>query len=130
MKSLLLISALTIFSATAFAAPSKLVNLVKNDEAEVLLADSFSRTLYVFDLDQGTTTSKCTGDCAEMWPPYLISAEEAKTLSEGLGTITRANNKLQLTYEGRPLYTYSPDRAIGDDKGDDVGNVWHYVEIE
>ncbi|MBC7538602.1 MAG: hypothetical protein H7281_07265 [Bacteriovorax sp.] len=130
MKSLLLISALTIFASTAMADSTKLVTQVKNDEAEVLLADTFGRTLYVFDQDLGSSTSKCTADCAEVWPPYIVSAEEAAALPAGLGTVVRANKKLQLTYEGRPLYTFASDRAVGDDKGNDLGSVWHYIEIK
>ena len=37
---------------------------------------------------------------------------------------------IQLTYEGRPVYTYAFDRVKGDDHGDGIGGVWHYIEIE
>ena len=129
MKTLFLISALTLLSST-FAQASEMITLVKNDEAEVLVADTFGRTLYVFDIDLGSNSSKCNADCAEVWPPYIVTADEAAALKAPLATVSRANKKLQLTYEGRPVYTYTLDRELGGDKGDGLGGVWHYIEME
>jgi predicted lipoprotein with Yx(FWY)xxD motif len=109
--------------------PQPLTSQVKNDENEVLLADSFSRTLYIFDLDNGQATSACNGACAELWPPYLISADEVTGLVAPFGSLKRTSQKIQLTYQNHPLYTYAPDRKVGDDQGDDVGNVWHYIKV-
>lgn len=113
---------------TAPAAP-ELTTTVTNDEGEVLLADSTGRTLYTFDLDKNTS-SACNADCAEVWPPYLLTANEAKNLKEPLGQIVRANKKIQLTYKGSPVYLYSFDRGPAADAGDGVGDVWHYIEIK
>ncbi len=128
------LSALFLFAAISAhagepVAPA-LTQEVTNDENERLLADSNGNTLYVFDLDQGKAAPVCAGDCAEVWPPYLLSAEEAKALVAPLGAIQRANKKAQLTYEGRPVYNYAFDRVRGDDKGDGIGGVWHYVELK
>jgi predicted lipoprotein with Yx(FWY)xxD motif len=116
-------------SAQELPKPS-LVNEVENQEKETILADSIGKTLYIFDLDENQPAPKCTGDCAEVWPPYILSADEAKDLEKPLGSIARKNSKLQLTYNGKPVYTYIFDRVVGDDKGDGVGKVWHYIEIE
>lgn len=129
MKHLILTSLLTLLSATSFAQNS-LITETRNDEQEILVADSIGKTLYVFDIDQGSNTSKCNADCAEVWPPYLITTAEAAGLKAPLGAVERANKKLQLTYEGRPVYTYIFDRAQGDDHGDGLGGVWHYIELE
>ncbi|MES3037350.1 MAG: hypothetical protein V4736_05525 [Bdellovibrionota bacterium] len=107
-----------------------LVTTVTNAEGEKLIADSTGRTLYVFDVDQGSNTSKCNEACAEVWPPYLLDAKEAAALEAPLGSIERANKKLQLTYDGRPVYIYAFDRGQADEKGDGIGGVWHYIEIE
>ena len=88
----------------------------------------FTVTLYVFDLDSGNT-SKCVADCAEVWPPYILQATEAAALQAPLGSIVRANKKVQLTFNGKPVYTYTFDRKIGDDQGDGVGGVWHYITL-
>jgi predicted lipoprotein with Yx(FWY)xxD motif len=114
----------------ASAQSPALTTTVVNDEKEALLADGFQRTLYTFDLDQGQKAPKCVADCAEVWPPYIITAAEAQSLKAPLGSIARTNGKLQLTYEGKPLYQYIFDRIQGDDKGDGIGDVWHYVELK
>ena len=124
------LAALTISLSSVYADTVVLTSVVQNDEKENLVADIYGKTLYVFDLDQGLPTPKCTGDCAEVWPPYILSSDEAANLQAPLGSIVRANKKIQLTYDGRPVYTYTFDRKLGDDQGDDVGNVWHYIEIK
>ena len=111
-------------------AAGALTAIVVNDEGENLLADTKGNTLYVFDLDQGKPTSACAATCAEMWPPYLVTADEVKTLKAPYAAITRDSKKMQLTYEGRPVYTYALDRGVAADAGDGVGGVWHYIEIE
>lgn len=132
MKAFILISVLFVglgLQATANASTAGLTTTVVNDEKEALLADGFQRTLYIFDLDLGQKTPKCVADCAEVWPPYIITPAEAATLKAPLGSIARANGKLQLTYEGKPLYQYIFDRVQGDDKGDGIGDVWHYIKL-
>jgi len=84
----------------------------------------------VFDLDQKASAPSCNATCAEVWPPYIVSDVEAKTLKAPLGTQARTNKQLQLTFNGRPVYNYAFDRKQGDDQGDGVGGVWHYVEIK
>jgi predicted lipoprotein with Yx(FWY)xxD motif len=120
----------SISALTQAADPVPLTTTVTNDQKEVLVADSFGRTLYTFDLDTGATASQCNGACAEVWPPYLISADEAATLTAPLGALARANKKMQLTYNGSPVYTYMLDRFVTDEKGDGLGGVWHYIEIK
>ena len=113
--------------AQADAAPI-LTTQTKNDEGETLLADSTGRTLYVFDVDQGKAAPACNGNCAEVWPPYLLTPSDNVAVKAPFGTITRANKNVQLTYQGRPVYTYAFDRKTGDDQGDGIGGVWHYIE--
>ena len=127
MKTLLLFIVAALIQTTAFAS---LTTVVQNDEKENLLADFSGRTLYTFDLDKGTNSSKCNQDCSEIWPPYLINDQEAKALQAPLAVIKRTNGMLQLTYNGQPIYIYAFDRVAGDDQGDGLGNVWHYVEIK
>jgi predicted lipoprotein with Yx(FWY)xxD motif len=101
-----------------------------NDEGETLLTDNTGKSLYVFDMDQGKSIPACNDACAEVWPPYLVDTSEAAKLKAPLAVITRKNGKLQLTHGGRPVYTYAFDRHQADDKGDGIGGVWHYIEIE
>ena len=50
--------------------------------------------------------------------------------SKLLGTTRRTNGKLQVTYNGHPLYRYSPDTKAGQINGegaDQFGGRWYIV---
>ena len=86
-------------------------------------------TLYSFAPDTATA-SKCTGACAEIWPPVTGSAAPGQGVTGTLGTITRSDGSKQITYDGHPLYTYTADTAPGQAKGNGLnvnGGVWHEV---
>lgn len=122
---------LAFVSSLSFAAAPAtppLTTIVVNKDSENMVADSIGKTLYVFDLDQNQPAPTCVGDCAELWPPYILTVDEVAGLQAPLGAIERANKKMQLTYNGRPVYTYGFDRIQGDELGDGIGGVWHYVE--
>ncbi len=86
-------------------------------------------TVYSFAPDTATT-SKCTGACAQIWPPVNAPATAGRAVSGKLGMITRSNGSEQATYDGRPLYTYTADTTPGQAKGNGLsvdGGVWHEV---
>lgn len=98
------------------------------------LVDAQGRSLYVFTQDtQNGDTSACTGDCATEWMP--VTSQGAPVAGEGidaskLGTITRDDGTLQVTYNGWPLYYYSGDTAPGDALGQGMGGNWFLVSPE
>ena len=74
-----------------------------------VLFDANGQVVYVFERD-GKDRSSCTSaECVRAWPPVLT--REKPTAGDGvdprlLGTIRRSDGKLQVTYNGRPLYFY------------------------
>ncbi len=62
---------------------------------------------------------KCTGSCLSFWIP--VTASSANRGSSGLpgklGTTRLSDGKTQLTYNGRPLYTFRLDTAAGQAHG-------------
>jgi predicted lipoprotein with Yx(FWY)xxD motif len=94
-----------------------------------VLVDAEGKTLYVFDNDQGSTSS-CEGGCATTWPPAATDGDP--TAGDGvdaalLGTTDRSDGTTQVTYDGHPLYTYNADTAAGDTNGQGVGGIWWVV---
>ena len=86
-------------------------------------------TLYSFAPDTATA-SKCTGACAQIWPPVSGPATAGSGVTGKLATITRSDGSTQATYDGHPLYTYVADTAPGQAKGNGLnvnGGVWSEV---
>ena len=84
-----------------------------------ILVDSRGITLYDFVKDQRGTSS-CYGACAALWPPLTtkgkpVAGRGVRALL--LGTTTRKDGKLEVTYNGHPLYYFVSDRRPGQTTG-------------
>ncbi|MBA8989404.1 putative lipoprotein with Yx(FWY)xxD motif [Curtobacterium pusillum] len=95
-----------------------------------VVVDGKGMTAYFYDQDvKGSGKSTCTGGCAAAWP--AIESDTAKPAVSGVtgtvGTITGVDGKLQVTVDGRPIYTYAADSKAGDVTGQGVGGVWYAV---
>jgi len=83
-------------------------------------------TLYSFAPDT-STKSVCNGACATQWPPVKATTSAVKA---PYATITRADGATQLTFHGRPLYTFLGDTSPGQASGNGLnafGGLWHVV---
>jgi predicted lipoprotein with Yx(FWY)xxD motif len=78
-------------------------------------------TLYTHAGDTATSSS-CTGACATAWPPLKTTGQPtAGTGVTGrLGTLTRSDGTIQVTYAGLPLYYWQGDTKAGDVTGNGV----------
>jgi predicted lipoprotein with Yx(FWY)xxD motif len=96
------------------------------------LVGSNGRTLYLFQADKNGT-SACSGACAAAWPPVTVTGTpqaDSGVSQSLLGTITRADGTMQLTYNGHPLYYFTADTAGGTAHGQGVkafGAEWYVV---
>jgi predicted lipoprotein with Yx(FWY)xxD motif len=93
-----------------------------------IYADAQGHTLYTFDQDTQPGKSTCSGDCAKTWPA-AIAAPDAQPVGNW-SLIARPDGSKQWAIKGKPLYTYAEDKQIGDDKGDNVGEVWHMAALK
>lgn len=97
-----------------------------------VLFDANGQVVYAFERD-GNDRSNCTSaECVRAWPPVLT--REEPLAGDGvdprlLGTIRRSDGKLQVTYNGRPLYFYEHE-GPGEIKCHNVdlhGGLWWVV---
>ena len=97
-----------------------------------VLFDGRGFVLYGFTKDP-KGLSVCSGACATAWPPYIVRSRPRASggISRArLGTIERADGRLQGTFAGRALYYYVGDRRPGQILCQDVtefGGVWRVV---
>jgi predicted lipoprotein with Yx(FWY)xxD motif len=96
-----------------------------------VLTNAKGFTVYSFGPDTATV-SKCTGACAQIWPPVTGPATGGSGVTGKFATITRSGGSVQATYNGHPLYTYTADTAPGQANGNGLnvnGGVWHVVTV-
>src|SRR4051795_623422 len=107
------------------------VNLAKTRLGRILV-DSKGITLYDFPPDKGTT-SVCYGACAALWPPLITKGKPIAgpgVRASLLGTTKRKDGKLEVTYNGHPLYYFVSDRKPGQTTGQGVeqfGGPWWVI---
>jgi predicted lipoprotein with Yx(FWY)xxD motif len=94
---------------------------VSDAGGQKVLVNSAGRALYVSDQEKNQVL--CTsGACDAIWSPLTVSDKNDVTtsgpLGKELGTTSRPDGSMQVTFEGRPLYTFSFDHAAGQVNGD------------
>jgi predicted lipoprotein with Yx(FWY)xxD motif len=114
-------------TTTAAAATAEAIAVSSTDLGDILV-DGEGRTLYLFNPDaQGDPT--CYDECADAWPALVeeVSAGDGVDASL-LGSATRTDGAIQVTYNGWPLYYFSGDVAPGDTNGQGLNDVWWVVD--
>jgi predicted lipoprotein with Yx(FWY)xxD motif len=119
-------------SASAYAPGNLLLGADTSATLGKYLIGSNGMTLYHYTPDK-PGVSNCTGQCAAAWPPYTVTSTDVlKNIQAGItgkvGSITRADGTIQVTYNGSPLYFYGGDNSPGDTSGQGIGNVWYVVK--
>ena len=110
-------------TAPTAAVAATVMSATVSGHGAVLVAGSNKMTLYQFTKDVANSgTSACTGGCIAKWPALTDPAGSTPTAASGitgkLGSITRTDDgTLQVTYNGKPLYFFTGDKAAGDSNG-------------
>jgi predicted lipoprotein with Yx(FWY)xxD motif len=77
--------------------------------------------VYEFDGDTVANQSTCTGGCLAAWPPVPVPANAPVPLPSPWSKFTRSDDAVvQLTYNGKPLYTFASDTQAGVATGNGV----------
>jgi predicted lipoprotein with Yx(FWY)xxD motif len=104
-----------------------------------VLVNARGLTLYIYTPD-GKGQSTCVDDptyhCSRVWPPLRTMADPiagAGVKQALLGTTEREGGQLQVTYAGRPLYTFAGyagtpgDKKPGDLNGQAFIAAWYVI---
>jgi predicted lipoprotein with Yx(FWY)xxD motif len=122
----------SVVVVAAFAGGAEMVGTkvaVAKSRLGTILVDSKGITLYDFVQDKGDTSS-CYGACAALWPPLITKGKPVAgrgVRASLLGTTKRKDGKLEVTYNGHPLYYFVTDRKPGQTTGQGInqfGALW------
>jgi predicted lipoprotein with Yx(FWY)xxD motif len=115
-------------AAATQAAPRTLI--VRSTQYGRVLFDGRGRVLYGFTRDRREGPSRCYGACASAWPVYF-SRNTAIRVGSGvkkslIGRTRRRDGRLQLTYNGWPLYYYAHEGPgeVRCQNVDQFGGLW------
>jgi predicted lipoprotein with Yx(FWY)xxD motif len=101
-----------------------------------VLVNGQGLTLYMFVPDHQRGKSTCYKACATGWPPLRLPTGVTTPVAAGraqaslLGTTTRKDGGLQVTYKGWPLYLWEVDTAPGEATGqglNSLGGLWYVL---
>ena len=122
---------LTILFATTAFADHHAVKIASKDGVGSYLTDTKGMALYWFTQD-GIGQSACAGACLEKWPIYYRESVKAPVGVDAtdFATIIRADDALQTTFRGYPLYYFIVDKMAGDTAGEGVKGSWFLVDSD
>jgi predicted lipoprotein with Yx(FWY)xxD motif len=103
------------------------------------LVDGSGRTLYFAD-QEASGAIKCVDACLRFWQPLTVDAGSQPTasgdLSGKLASTHRPDGSEQVTYNGKPLYTFHDDSGPGAADGNGVTDnfgadsfLWHAATV-
>lgn len=103
-----------------------------NGQKVHVLTNNKGFLLYYYKADT-MMTSKCTGACAQNWPP-LLAPKGTMTITSSIRlprklSVHMTANGNQIFYDGHPLYTYAGDMQAGQFNGRGMGNAWYLVGL-
>ncbi len=122
------VAALLIVSIASAAATGTKLDVAKTSIGKIIVTAQ-GHALYMFAADKHGK-SACYGQCAHYWPPLLTTGTPragSGAQASLLGTTKRKDGKLQVTYNGHPLYRYISDTKPGQTSGQGLnlsGGLW------
>ena len=123
-----LVAVFAAHSGTAKSMPKQLVVRTANNPTlhRKVLVNRRGLTLYSLSVERRGRFICTDQFCLSLWTPLVVPKGTTPTGALHLGTLRRPDGRTQVSYRGRPVYTFTQDRKPGDVKGNgfkDVG-VW------
>jgi predicted lipoprotein with Yx(FWY)xxD motif len=121
------------FAIPSFATATKLFHVKTAHNAtlnKTIIVTTKGRSLYTLS-NEGHGKITCKKACLKAWPPLKIAKGAKPVGAKHLAVVKRHEGFWQVTYKGRPLYTFSGDAHKGDVNGEglkDVGT-WHAAVV-
>jgi predicted lipoprotein with Yx(FWY)xxD motif len=98
---------------------------------KVLVTRSTGMTLYSLSAETHGRFICKDMTCMSLWHPLTVAKGTKPTGASHLATVRRPDGRTQVTFNGKPLYTFVQDKKPGQAKGEgfkDVGT-WHVASL-
>jgi predicted lipoprotein with Yx(FWY)xxD motif len=126
-------------AGSTVSGPATMVSVEHIDGVGNVLVDSKGQALYSPDQEAGGKVL-CMGSCTSIWVPLTLSGSAKPTgtsdVGAKLGTTDRPDGAVQVTYQGKPLYTFvedtNPGSVTGNGFHDEFGGrqfTWHVASV-
>jgi predicted lipoprotein with Yx(FWY)xxD motif len=118
----------TVASTTTAATSTASLGVAMNAKlGKQIIVDAKGMTVYLYDPDGASTTTKVPDAIKANWPPVVAAGapgvgaglDQAKVAAQ-----MQADGTSQVSYDGHLLYTFVGDKAPGDVVGQGLGGVW------
>ncbi len=138
LLSVLVVSGAAVGGGAALSAGTVVKVAYNKTLKKAIVVDGNGRTVYMWTADTDGT-SYCTVDvgpppCSKLWPPLISQGAPLAgkgIIASKLGTTTRKDGRVVVTYNRHPLYYFSGccgygpgDKKPGDVNGQRVFDVW------
>jgi predicted lipoprotein with Yx(FWY)xxD motif len=124
---------LSVGSAAAANKGSKVVAKEAKVKGKTILTATNGHTLYSLSVEKhGKFICTKSSGCTALWRPLTVPAGVTPKGPVKLGTVKRPDGGgVQVTYLGRPLYTFIEDKRAGQVEGEGVKDVgtWHPAAV-
>jgi predicted lipoprotein with Yx(FWY)xxD motif len=101
-------------------------------KGRTILTTATGHTLYSLSVEKnGKFICTKSSGCLALWHPLMIASGAKPVGPVMLGTIKRPEGGTQVTFHGRPLYSFAPDKKPGQAKGEGIKDVgtWHAATV-
>jgi predicted lipoprotein with Yx(FWY)xxD motif len=129
-KALLPLLVTTTLASASGAYAADIVAKVGSSSLGQIVVNGKGMSAYYFNMDKAHSgVSACSGVCSANWPAILTSTLKPHVagISGTVGSIPLKGGKHQVTINGRPLYTFAFDKAVGQVKGQGAQGVWYVI---
>jgi predicted lipoprotein with Yx(FWY)xxD motif len=119
-------------SASSSSTQTGLVRTASSSTGGTILVNSHGMTLYALSGEGGSKFICTSAECVAIWHPLTASGLGTPSGSvASLSTVKRPDGTVQVTYKGKPLYTFAQDTQPGQTNGQGIKDVgtWSVVTV-
>jgi predicted lipoprotein with Yx(FWY)xxD motif len=102
---------------------------IRNTPLGQIIVEASGYVVYTYAKDPKNGTPTCTGSCNTTWAPVIgvPQVTQGVTIPGTFAVVTTPSGKKQVTYNGKPLYTYKSAGPLVT-TGNGIGGVWYVVK--